>query len=338
MSTTYVLSVIGIAISFLFGICGIYLAVRKRKYPGRIAFIEEYAICLFSEVTGNLSGLSILYNNVPISHNLVLLKGRLANIGSKDISPEMVSQPLRASLPDGYQWIEVKIVESSPDVQTTASILNATTLEFNLGVFRRNEHVLFEALAEIPISSDKNVKPAAEIEKHLSWYHRIIETSAVKIYIIPHLYNIKGGLYYRWLRVLLGPIAGLFLIGVVFFGGDMGTPKNIYYNIIGSNGKEIMVELKPNYKGASTISGVDSDFIESLPIESLNAKYNWEIVIVRDVGGTIVEAFLLMLIAIYIISTTIVYCSEELKYREYRRLIYRKTGENPNVLPGPEEA
>ena len=51
-------SVLGISISVIFGVIGIYLTIKSR-YPGQITFVNEQTIELFDAVGSTVDGLSV---------------------------------------------------------------------------------------------------------------------------------------------------------------------------------------------------------------------------------------------------------------------------------------
>jgi len=124
--------------TLVFGVWGIYLAVRQR-YPGRILFVKEDCIGLFDSIVRNLPELSVQYKGIPVKENLILLKGFFLNTGSKDISQGMVEQRLRAVLPGGYRWLTARLVAASPAVKADVRVTSETSLEFDLGLFRCGE-------------------------------------------------------------------------------------------------------------------------------------------------------------------------------------------------------
>jgi hypothetical protein len=77
-------SIIGIFISVIFGLIGIYLTIRS-KYSGRVTFVNEQTIELFDAIGNSLDKLAVTYNGSAVNENLVLLNGAFINSGKFDI-------------------------------------------------------------------------------------------------------------------------------------------------------------------------------------------------------------------------------------------------------------
>ena len=216
MDTTLPLTVFGL----LLGLWSIYLAIRTR-YPARITFFKEQSIGLFDSIVRNLPELSVLYNNEPVSQNLVLLKGFFLNTGSKDITESLVEDKLAVQLPTGFRWLTARIVSSNGRASVKVPD-EGTKLIFELGLFKRYEHVRFEALAEIPVSTSgqKHEYPGLTLEKALTFSHRIADTRKVEKRVLPpqQPWTIIDNLEkYPSLRKLVTPgfLDGLADIGII---------------------------------------------------------------------------------------------------------------------------
>lgn len=123
MDSSTILGIAGLAATIVLGGYSIYLVFRTQKYPGRITFVRESCIGLFDAVVRNLSELSIQYRDAPVGENLVLLKGCLLNTGTKDISPDMVEEPITATLPDGLP--RRSFPRRPPSAHTSTFTMNA---------------------------------------------------------------------------------------------------------------------------------------------------------------------------------------------------------------------
>jgi len=189
MDGTKLLAIIGVGLTLILGILTIWLGIR-RKYPAKITFFKEGCIGLFDSIVRNLPELSVLYKNSPISENIVLLKGFFLNNGSKDITEDMVKGKLTIVLPQGYRWLQGKVVSSSPEVRASITP-NDTDLVFDLGLFRCNEFIKFETLAELPSRQAENItngsksSPTERLLSSLKFAHRISDTQKVKKKSIP---------------------------------------------------------------------------------------------------------------------------------------------------------
>ena len=130
MDLLTVLTIIGIVITAVLGIWGIYAVVRSR-YPGQITLVRENTIALFDAIVKHFPEISITYKNSAVSEGLVLLKAALLNTGSKDIAPEMVDKKVSLTLPDNFKWLNAKVTSSSPDSHGFIKV-NPNTLHFDL--------------------------------------------------------------------------------------------------------------------------------------------------------------------------------------------------------------
>jgi len=153
----------------------IYL-LNQKKYSGSITYIEDISIGLFDSLVNNFPEIYITYNGESINHQLTLIKGYLVNNGSIDISPSLVEQSLSINLPDTYKWLSVKVVRRSEGNKSTLKIIEKNKIVVDLALFRKNEFITFEALAEVPI----DVGYGFDVSKNINFQHRIANTSQVK--------------------------------------------------------------------------------------------------------------------------------------------------------------
>ena len=183
-----IIGILGVIFTTVFGLWAVYLVLRH-KDPGHVTFIKEDVIGLFDDIVRNLPDLQVLYKNKPVDKNLVLLKGYFVNTGRKDITADMVDDPLTIILPKEYLWLQAKVV--SGQVKANDPEIKNELLEFNLGrLFRCNEYLGFEALAEIPLSdhqSDEDGKQSygKQLLDSLKFSHRIADTGKVDIKDLP---------------------------------------------------------------------------------------------------------------------------------------------------------
>lgn len=267
MNTMGILTIIGVIISLIFGVVGIYLAVRKQQYPGEITFIKESIVSLFGEIVEHIENLQITYKTQPIQRNLVLLKGHLLNTGSIDITQEKVKGNLTAILPEGYRWLESKIIATSSGLESNLSIYQENELSFDLGLFRRDETISFQALAQIPPA--ENEKKISDLfDKVLIWHHRIAET---KNNIQKSTYHPPRFSKYDW--YILITCIFLILFPITFFIPQV-RGINVNYEITTQDNQRILVRLVPNLKGPAEVTGVDTKYEEKINFEEFFLEYN----------------------------------------------------------------
>ena len=168
-------TIAGIAATVVFGIWAVALA-KSRKYPGEITFFRERPIRLLDDVIGNLPQITVSYKGQPAAKNLSLLKGFLLNTGRKDISKDMIEQPLTLQLEEGCRWLEAS-GKGSWDNAEHAAIIDPRTVAFPWTMLRCNEFLHFEALVEI--GGAKVLRPK------ITTQHRIADTGKVRVEGLP---------------------------------------------------------------------------------------------------------------------------------------------------------
>jgi hypothetical protein len=159
---------------------GIYLVLKYRYFLGQISFVKEHTIALFDTIVKNLPDLAVLYKDKPVTPNLVLIRGALLNSGKKDISPAMVEKPITIKLPNGYRWIESKLISASENLKAAINMVDTQSLILETGLFKPNEYVRFEALLEAPIENGNINRSSKEliqgkVDKAIEFSHRIAD-------------------------------------------------------------------------------------------------------------------------------------------------------------------
>jgi hypothetical protein len=271
-----ILTIAGVVISLIFGIVGTYLAVRKHQYPGELTFVNGGEVSLFEEIVRNLENLQIRYKNENIERNIILLKGALINSGSIDITKDKIAEPLTAILPDEYQWLEAKIISSSPGLIPQLNIKNPQQLIFDLGLFRRNESISFQALIKVPYV-EKDSKPEYSLKNDLHFHHRIAETkNDVKTTI--YRSSIRSKDYLLYLSLMITIVSMLIALLVKFL-----DPRGIIAYEISRDNKNIeLVNIIPNINGLSEIKGINSKFEENISFDDFFIKYKPKPILYKD--------------------------------------------------------
>jgi len=268
MQLSTLLTVAGILVSLLFGAWGVYLAL-KRRYPGQVTFLHETSLPLFDTIVKNLPELKVSFKDKPVGEGLVLLKGALLNTGTKDITPDMIADPIALSLPDGFKWITANLVSHSQKVDCSLAVDQAN-ITFNVGLFRCGEYLRFEALAEVPIEQKKQGEDSTDIGKKLRQVikttHRIADTQRV---VFAELLPITRGT--KRLK-LLGVVVGLATVGfiaVLMTYLIAGWPAEMRFTIREDSG-DVLVKARYTLDGNVTLKGVDvKGFKKMLPVEEL---------------------------------------------------------------------
>jgi len=270
MSVSTLLTIAGLLLTAVLGIWSIYLAI-KRRYAGEITFVQEYALGLFDSMVKNFPDLSIKFKRKPISESLVLLKGYLVNTGSKDITPEMVVEPIRITLPGGYRWLTAKIVESSPSVHASASILDQTHLSFEMGMFRCDEYIRFECVSESPIHGKaglSQINAATNFLKSMKFAHRIADTAPIRWSVLTSQGKPSE------LTILMKICVMVILVSAfsLAFGYSSYKDNRKIHYFLSSNGAAFEVNLNPLPDGQIQLKGVVSSYDETVPSSELFRK------------------------------------------------------------------
>ena len=254
MNLSIVLGGVGVVVSTLFGVWGVYLALRKAKYPASLSFVHEQVIGLFADVASKLPNLSISYKNEQLDNNVILINGYIANDGTKDISPSMVERQLTAELPISWKWLECTVLSPKTELSVKSTINSDTVLSFQFGLFRRGESFSFQALIAVDVLDD-NEKVQSIIDK-ISWNHRIADLGKIKSINLP--FEKKPPRKYI-MPILTGIIYMIMFFGVIF--RDPTERAEINY-ILPIKGEYTEARLIPNLDGTAKIEAINSDYEE----------------------------------------------------------------------------
>jgi hypothetical protein len=253
---------LGIVATVFIGIIGIYITIYLAR-RNRIAFIKEICIGLFDSFVQTFPELEVLYEKQPVSQNPVLLKGAFVNTGSNDITPDMVERELRIVLPEGCHWRRSKIIYSPSNVTHVQN--NKTERVFTLGLFRRDECIRFEALAEIPTQTGTNRKPAEVLEESLRFDHRIANTMEVKTQKLQFLRNNILNFILLELAVVVA-VSGI-MLAVQFF--LLRNDARLVLSWMIDASKSIDVAITPKLDGTVDLKGINESFTTTIPLEKL---------------------------------------------------------------------
>lgn len=233
-------AVLGISVSVIFGVLGIYLTLRSR-YPGKITFVNEQIIELFDSVGNTIEKLEVTYDDSEISQNLVLLNGSFINSGKSDITIDMVEKPIHLSLPAGYKWLSGNMVQSDVDAELT--IVDDRTIAISTGLFRKNEFIRFHALAQLP-DSEGEKSNAKKLKDSLTFSHRITNTANIDECEVDQT---KANKKYFRRRILPILVFVLIAVGLIGFQLYKGLPHKMTYLLdVGGVTEQVQVKVIDN--------------------------------------------------------------------------------------------
>ncbi len=252
MEINQVLGITGISVSIFFGIIGI-IFVRKKKYLGRINFIEDYSIDLYDSIVNNIDELKILYKNKEVNQNMSLLRFYLINLGAKDITREMVEKELKLVLPKNTKILNWKLIKCSPDLNCTIDCSDINTIIFNFGLFRIDEFCQIELLLETKLPN--------QISNSFNFSHRIADTvSGVKKIRIDS--QVKDNKYFRKkLLPLLASVIILLISTIIFSTINFNQSK-----------EKLKWEIVRGYE----YSGAFSELIKSVTDDSIKLPESYK--------------------------------------------------------------
>lgn len=303
MDLSLFLTIVGTIATIVFGFLSIDLFKRK-KYPGKISFIEMKSISLFNNIAKNFEEIAILHNNQPIKENIIYVQGAFANTGDMDIDGSRIEKDISILLPEKFTWIKSKITRTSQDLKCTALIDDPKVLHFNLGLFRRNEYFEFEALIE----AEDGATNYSDIVEIFKFDHRITNTQKIQKTELSSDSQIKKRR--RNLKINAIMIGVFMVLFIVFFTldifylryskinylGDNGNGKRTEYSVVAKNDNTVeLSEIDGNKEIIIPISAFqDKDkYVPIIPKETLWQKFK------RNMWSTIVWIILYTLYVLY---------------------------------------
>lgn len=282
------LAVIGVIATVVLGVWSVSLAI-KRRYPGHITFFADDSISLFDDIVRNLPDLEVLYKGRPVSQNLVLFKGILLNTGIVDITPQMVEQKLSIGLPEGFKWLEARVGSSSENVRAEVRVIDDSSLVFDTGLFRCNEYIRFEALAEVPLRGANeggySELPDLKLQESLNFTHRIANTRQVA----------QQSFRYDSLSELLFMAGVILMITciVIYLALSLREPYMDLTFLLKTDGDKIVeVRISPRSDGRLRVEGVNEQYNEMVSLSEFFSRREWEPKVVARSQGIWGDRFL----------------------------------------------
>ncbi len=322
ISISDALSVIGT----LVGIYGIYLTLRRVRYPASLTFVREQSVALLDDFAMKLPNLTVAYKNAPVDKSVVLISGFLVNDGSVDISVDMVEKPLICKLPEGCSWLEFKITTTAKALHASSTLVNTSEVEIQLGLFRRDESFAFQALALI--SDEYAQKKLTTFSKDLQWVHRIASLGEIKKILMP-----EPETKTRTKRIILKSIPVIFSLIYAFLGfsfalgiGPIGHTPSIAYEYK-SGEKNQLIRLIANNDKTTTVKYLNTEITEKVELSTLtNAGVFTPVILEKNYVDT---DSLITGIAMVLASLVMIYITFINDYKRYKikRMVSSSTEE-----------
>lgn len=317
---------LGLILTLIFGILSIIL-YKSKKYPGGLTFIEEQATGLFDMLVKNFPEISITFNSKPIDSQIVLLKGFIINSGAIDIKDNMVEEKLTLNLPEKFKWLSAKIVDASYIGKSNLEIIGDNQIVFNLGLFRKNEFIRFEALADIPVIKDTNLSSRQIFKNELNFLHRIADTGKVESRPI-ELELPKLNTYYRISKMAI-PIVFLIYLNIVTLNfNKFNIPlREFQYNLSLDTNKTITAKAKPIADSNIQLLSSNGSKKDTITIAEFNTTLNQ--VLIKDwkgddffedfIGRSMVWLFIIFFTIIFLLTSPWLF-NPLMEYRKIKKL------------------
>jgi hypothetical protein len=320
MDLTTAFTIIGIVVTAAFGLWGLYVTIKSR-YPGQITLVRESAIALFDTIVKNFPEISIIHKGKAVSEGLVLLRVAFLNTGSKDITREMVANELALNLPDGFKWLNAKVVGASPEAHGAIK-RGKQSIQFDLGLFRCKEFVRIEALAEVPLPA-KDVKarssrPEEILSNALQVSHRIADTQRVVVTELNQ--SMRAKRRFKMSLILVLSMAAL-LVAHTLYSYFTGWPADFRYDLQIEDGKSVVVKAFPKTNRKVIVKGIDNkDFKEVMPINDFitQSKVNPTLTFALETKGFLIAVTLYIIIPLFL---CLYYLWEQRKAQMIRSLL-----------------
>lgn len=263
---------ISLIISVSFGVWGI-VAILKRRDTGRITFVEENTIGLFSSKALHFPGIKIRYGDKDLTEQVVYLKGSLINTGNSDLSTND-SHTLKIKIPTNFKCINCKISGHSKEVKCSIDS-TGNYLMFDFELLKRNEYLEFEVLLEF---AGENISiSTSDLIKSLEFSHRIPNTASVVKRKLASKDEIKNK---RRDFLMYSIIGGAFLLFLVVMSALNYTknPQHIKFKYF-KDSIEYLVTVNPQAKERIQLNDDERGFSETIPLIDFNKQSNLKAVI-----------------------------------------------------------
>jgi hypothetical protein len=266
-----ILGVLGIAITFAFGIYSIR-TYKKTKRVVSLEFKNRECYSLFRDDVKRLN-IELSYNKKPLSSALILLKAKVFNNGQVDIDKSRIYKPLKIISTKEFKWLESRITCQPIGATTNVTIITQNEIQIDWDLLKTKEFIEIEALIEIDNYDKLEGNKAIKFFNELTFDYRITDLNSIQKENVVSIY--KKGFYNQYSRTL----AISFMFGglLLFISGyypplSFLSPQQIQFRIESDSNKFTGYLVTKN-----------SDLVEiripesrkkiKIPIKEFNEKY-----------------------------------------------------------------
>lgn len=276
ISIDTILAVIGLILSMYFGYLGIKYAFKFRKKP-EIIFLKNTSISLFKTIVKNLDDIEINFQGKKIQENLILFKGTFFNNGNVDIEKSVIHKPIEIELPNNYNWVSFKIIDTSEDLDVKIE-QNNNKLIFNWDLLKEGEFFTFDSLLEYkPEDQEKEViSIGRRLLKDLKISHRITDLKSInKENSIRKPFTITGLIFFS--IFLLGFVSATFYLSF----GQLLFPKYQLLNEVAKKSRPKYIYFEAKDPKTLTIFDKNKNEIELIKKSDLQTYITGKTIIVK---------------------------------------------------------
>jgi hypothetical protein len=261
MDLTTIIGIVG-AIASVVGV-GVYFI--KKRNAGCITLFKVNSTGL-ADFIRKWDELTVRYKSNEVKENLVLFIGILRNTGPIDITREMTEERVTIKIPKGYRWLDAKKIQTSSKVRVTIAVTDLE-LHFDIGMFKPDEHIRFEALAEVPKSAvEKFENAGASLAENLKIDYRITNTGNAVVEDLS-LIGLASKTRMRKLALASGVVLAVCFGASFLWVGDKKQPTFM----MNDNGqpREVMIDFRTDKSSSVDVTDVSTGKPKTLTLDQV---------------------------------------------------------------------
>lgn len=180
METSTVLGIAGIVVTIVVAF-SIYYLQRIKRYPGLMSFTIKDLFKVIGNIPDNYKSYSLQFHNLEIKDTLLYVNMVIINEQSFDCCCSDKSNPVSIDLPEGMEWVDIRIESQSAGVNAECELSEGEKKTANLSftMLRKREFIIIEGLM---ISQQPLCKERLMDEMRIS--HRIANVAPIKKFTI----------------------------------------------------------------------------------------------------------------------------------------------------------